>query len=59
VGTWDYDFEPEGNGTKLTMEHHSRSVWGLPPLSNVGDVLSARLNERFMQRAKARIESAA
>ena len=59
VGTWDYDFEPEGNGTKLTMRHHSRSVWGLPPLSNLGDVVSSRLNERFMQRAKARIESAA
>ena len=59
VGTWEYDFEPEGSGTKLTMEHHSRSVWGLPPLSNLGDVISARLNERFMERVKDRLEAAA
>lgn len=56
VGTWDYTFEPEGTGTKLTMEHHSRALWDLPPLRTLGDLVAARMNESFMRRAKARIE---
>lgn len=59
VGTWDYSFEPEGSGTKVTMEHHSRFVWGLPPLSTLGDVLTSRMNEAFMRRVKERIETSA
>ena len=57
VGTWDYSFESEGKGTKVTMEHHSRSFWGIPPLSNVGDVVTARMNESYMRRVKDRIEA--
>lgn len=57
VGTWDYTFEPEGMGTKVTMEHHSRSFWDLPLVRNVGDVITARLNEYYMRRVKERIEA--
>lgn len=57
VGTWDYTFEPEGTGTKVTMEHHSRSLWNLPLLRNLGDLVTERLSESFMRRAKDRIES--
>jgi hypothetical protein len=57
VGTWDYSFEPEGTGTKLTMEHRSRSLWDLPPLRNLGDLVTARMNESFMRRVKDRIEA--
>ncbi len=57
VGTWDYSFEPEGTGTKVTMEHHSRSFWGIPPLSTLGDVLTARMNASYMRRVKERLES--
>ena len=57
VGTWDYSFEPEGKGTKVTMEHHSRSLWGLPPLSTLGDLVTARMNESFMHRVKDHIEA--
>ena len=57
VGTWDYTFEPEGSGTKLTMEHHSRSVWALPPLKNLMDYTTTRLNRStFIPRLKARLE---
>lgn len=59
VGTWDYSFEPEGTGTKLTMEHHSRSLWGLPPMAYLGDMVTARLNESFVRRVKDRIEASA
>lgn len=58
VGTWDYSFEPEGSGTRVTMEHHSRSFWDLPPLRNVGDAFTARMNHDFMQRVKERLEAA-
>jgi uncharacterized protein YndB with AHSA1/START domain len=57
VGTWEYDFEPEGTGTKVTMEHHSRSFWNLPPLRNLGDLFTVRLNQSYMQRVKERIEA--
>jgi hypothetical protein len=57
VGTWEYDFEPEGTGTKVTMEHHSRSFWDLPPLRNIGDLITARANGAYMQRMKERIEA--
>lgn len=57
VGTWDYTFEPEGTGTKVTMEHHSRSLWGMPPLRSVGDLVTAKVTETFMRRVKERIET--
>ena len=57
VGTWDYSFEPEGTGTKVTMEHRSRSFWNIPPLSNLGDLIAARANESYMRRVKERIET--
>lgn len=31
VDTWDHDFEPEATGARVTMEHHSRALWGKPP----------------------------
>ncbi|QNN53453.1 SRPBCC family protein [Nocardioides mesophilus] len=57
VGTWKYDFEPEGTGTKVTLEHRSRSIWGVPPLGYLGDLLTARLTESFMRGVKERIEA--
>jgi hypothetical protein len=57
VGTWDYSFESEGKGTKVTMEHHSRSFWGIPPLSTMGDLVTARMNQSFMRRVKDHIEA--
>jgi carbon monoxide dehydrogenase subunit G len=59
AGTWKYDFEPEGTGTKLTMEHQSRSFWGLPPISFLGDLAVTRMNESYIQRAKERLEKSA
>ena len=57
VGTWDYDFEPEGSGTKMTLEHHLESFWGIPPLRNLMDLVTARLNGLFMARVKDAIET--
>lgn len=57
VGTWDYSFEREGKGTKVTMEHRSRSFWGIPPLSTLGDLVAARMNESYMRRVREHIEA--
>lgn len=57
VGTWDYVFEPDGTGTKLTMEHRQRSFWRIPPLANLVDLTTARMNESFMRAVKDRIEA--
>ncbi len=57
VGTWDYNFEAEGSGTKVTLEHRSGSFWGIPPLRNLVDVVTGRLSASFMARVKDTIET--
>lgn len=57
VGTWSYDFEPEGHGTRLTMEHHSRSLLGRPPLSYLNDLVVSRMNEPFVKKVRERLEA--
>lgn len=59
VGRWDYDFEPEGSGTKLTMEHHPESFWRIRPLRNLMDLVTDRMNESYMTRLKDAIETRA
>jgi uncharacterized protein YndB with AHSA1/START domain len=59
VGTWTYTFEPEGTGTRLTMEHQAGSLWRLPLLRNVADLVSSRANASFTPKLKARIEAEA
>jgi hypothetical protein len=58
VGTWDYTFEPEGTGTKLTMDHHSRSLWGIPPLSTLMEFVRPRMTESFVRQVRDHIEKA-
>ena len=57
MGRWDYDFEPEGSGTKLTMEHRPESFWRIPPLRNLNDLVTDRMNKSFMARVKDTIET--
>ncbi len=59
VGTWKYTFDPEGTGTRLTMEHESASFWRLPLLRNVADMVASRANASYMPEVKARIEAEA
>ena len=58
-GTWTYTFEPEGTGTRLTMEHQSMSFWRLPLLRNIADLVTSRMTASYMPKAKARIEAEA
>ena len=57
VGTWDYRFEPEGSGTKVTMEHRQRSLWAVPPLRNLTDFVTPRLSRSFIKAVKAELEA--
>ncbi|HEX6485297.1 MAG TPA: SRPBCC family protein [Nocardioidaceae bacterium] len=58
-GTWTYTFEPEGKGTRLTMEHQAGSLWRLPLLRNVMDMTTSRMTASYLPKAKARIEAEA
>ena len=57
VGTWEYTFEPEKTGTRLTMEHRPRSFWGLPPLANLIDYGTTRMSRVYIDRVRPRIEA--
>lgn len=57
VGTWDYSFEPEASGTKVTMEHRPRSFWALPPLSNLVDYATTRMSHVYIGRVRAKLEA--
>ena len=57
VGTWEYSFESEGNGTKLTMEHRPRSFWAWPLLSNLVDAATTRMNETYIRRVRGELEA--
>jgi uncharacterized protein YndB with AHSA1/START domain len=56
VGTWEYTFEPEGTGTKVTMEHRQRSLWSLPPLTYAVDYLVPRMSQSFMDFVRTELE---
>ncbi len=59
VGTWDFDVEAEGSGTKLTLEHHPQSFWRIPPLRGLTDVVRGRMSDSYMLRLKDTIETSA
>ena len=55
-GTWTYTFEPEGSGTRLTIENRVRSLWSLPPLQQLLDLVAARTHGPRFARIKAFLE---
>lgn len=56
VGTWEYMFEPEGLGTRLTMVHSPQSFWGLPPFANLVDYGTTRMSRLYIDRVRAKLE---
>ncbi len=49
-GKWVYTFEPEGKGTKLTVEVEPQSLWGLPPLNRLVELGIDRMSRTMMPR---------
>lgn len=56
-GKWLYTFEPEGKGTKVTIEVEPQSVWGLPGLDRLVGLATARMGEYTMPKFIEAMES--
>ncbi|HRY10038.1 MAG TPA: hypothetical protein P5544_08690 [Candidatus Nanopelagicales bacterium] len=56
-GTWTYGFEPDGSGTRLTIENRSRSFWRIRPLEQILDLLAAKTHEPRFERMKRILEN--
>jgi hypothetical protein len=59
VGTWEYAFEPDGIGTKITLTHSPRGLWALPGLSALVDLATTRLSAAYASTVKADLEAEA
>lgn len=57
VGDITYSFEPEGSGTKLTIEGRPRSFWRIPPLRELVDLFKSTASDRLLPAVKAKIEA--
>lgn len=56
---WDYDFAPEGTGTRVTMTVSPRSLWRFPPFDRLFGLIFPRMSRAVMPKFIARIETAA
>lgn len=56
-GTWRYDFEPEGSGTRLTMRGQPRGLWRLPGIASVVDRVMCPRHERMLAALKEVLEN--
>lgn len=59
TGRWDYDLEPEGTGTRLTITLQPQSFWRLPPLDRLVGLAFPRVSKAVMSRWVKAIEEAA
>ncbi len=55
-GTWTYLFEPDGSGTKLTVENRTRSFWSIPLLAKLIDCVAARTHGPRFAKIKEILE---
>ncbi len=59
LGTATYTVEPEGTGTRLTIEHRAGSLWKLPPLRTLADRAWLRSVAAITAAWKSRLEEPA
>ncbi len=57
AGDITISFEPEGTGTKVTMESRSRSFWRIPPLRQLTDLVKGMTAEQYLPAMKAEMEA--
>ncbi len=57
-GTCRYLFEPEGSGTRMTMQWQSGSFWRLPPFDFLGSRFMAPRHGYVLKKLKERLEAA-
>ncbi len=56
-GDFTLSFEPEGSGTKLTMEVRHHSFWRIPPLRELVEWGQGAMTGRFLSAVKAEMEA--
>ena len=56
---WEYDFEPEGDGTKVTFTIQPGSVWRFPPLERLVAMGMSRMGEYTVPRFRKKLEASA
>ncbi len=56
-GDFTYSFEPEGSGTQVTIETHSRSFWRFPFLRQLADLFKSMAGERYLSAMKTKMET--
>ncbi len=59
AGRWEYDLEPEGTGTRLTITLQPQSFWRFPPLDRLVGLAFAQVSKAVMPRWLKAIEEAA
>ncbi len=57
AGTQTTSFEPEGSGTKLTVETRPRSFWRIPLLRELAEWSLVRANQFWGSELKAMLEA--
>ena len=55
-GSFDWRFEPEGNGVCVTIEHHPGRMWGLPIVGRLLADSYQRSDRQVLARLKAKLE---
>jgi hypothetical protein len=59
VGTWTATFEPEGTGTRFSIQRQPASIWALRPIDRLVErVLGPRWRES-LEKVKAELETPA
>jgi uncharacterized membrane protein len=56
-GSFDWRFEPEGDGVRVTIEHHPGRHWGLPIVGRLLADSYERTDRQVLARLKAKLEA--
>jgi hypothetical protein len=59
AGRWEYDFAPEGKGTRLTITLRPQSFWRFPPFDRLVGLVFARMSMAVMPKWVKAMEEAA
>ena len=58
-GSFDYWFEVEADGTRVTIEHHPGRFWGIPVLGRLLADSYARVDRQVLALLKTKLETQA
>ena len=56
-GSFDWRFEPEDDGVRVTIEHHPGRLWSIPILGRLLARSYERTDQEVLARLKAKLES--